>query len=70
MIERHQNMVQEAAAKLIAVADDTGLNLVYVLAEMERHIVQETKVGDAKKNPPPPGQYGYTLEHGRLVMCQ
>jgi S-adenosylhomocysteine hydrolase len=61
-------MIEDAAAKVIAVADDSGMSLIDVIAEMERYIVQETKVGDAGDGSQvPPGRRGYTLIDGRLV---
>lgn len=68
--ERHHQQIRDAAAALIGVADDTGASLVDVIAEAERFIVEETKVGDARKNPPGPGRRGYTLIAGRLAELQ
>lgn len=66
--ERHRQSIQDAAAIVVAVADDLALDLVDVIAEMERYIVQETKVGDAAATPLEPGRRGYTLDlNGRLV---
>lgn len=65
MIKRHQKMIEDAAAKLIAVADDSGECLVSVIADMERYMVWETKVG----SPVPPGRRGYRLQGGRIVPC-
>jgi predicted metal-dependent enzyme (double-stranded beta helix superfamily) len=64
---RHRRMIAEAASLLVAVADDSGTSLVDVIADLERHVVQETKVGDAEHAPLPPGRRGYTLVAGRLV---
>lgn len=60
-------MIREAAGILIAVADDTGTSLVDVIAEAERFIVEETKVGDGTKQRVGRGRRGYTLVKGRLV---
>lgn len=65
--DRYQNMIADAAAQLIAVADDTAISLVDVIATMERHVVTKTKVGDAAKCKIPPGRRGYTLRRGRLI---
>lgn len=72
-IDRHRAMIIEAAALLIAVADDSGTSLIDVIAEAERFIVEETKVGDAAKDGPAkeallPGRVGYTLINGRLTQ--
>jgi len=67
MEEKHREWIRSAAENLIAVADDTGTSLVEVVAEMERHVVQNTKVGDATRDPIPPGRRGYTLQGGRLI---
>ena len=68
--ERDKEWIKDAAALLIAAADEYGRDLVEVIAEMERHIVEGTKVGDAKKETIPPGRRGYTLKNGRLVTVQ
>lgn len=65
MIKRHRKMIEDAAAALIAVADDSGECLVSVIADMERYMVHETKVG----SPAPPGRRGYRLQGGRIVPC-
>jgi hypothetical protein len=67
IVERHQRMIEDAASKLIAVADDSGTCLVEVIGRMERFIVNGTKVGDAKLVPVDADRYGYTLQDGRLV---
>ena len=64
---RHRRFISDAASAVIAVADDLGVSLVDVIAEMERFIVEETKVGDAAVVPVDEGQRGYTLKDGRLV---
>ena len=65
--ERHQAMVIDAALGLIAVADDLAIDLVDVVAAMERYIVENTKVGDAMVDGIADGRRGYTLKDGRLV---
>ena len=61
-------MIEDAAARIIAVADDSGVSLIDVLAELERFVVQETKVSDAGDGRNvEPGRRGYTLVGGRLV---
>lgn len=65
--ERHKQSIKKAANGLIGVADDMGIDLVEVLAEMERFIIEETKVGDATTFPILPGRNGYTLSNGRLI---
>lgn len=64
---RHRRLIEEAAANLVAVADDSGESLVSVIAAMERHIVEATKVGDARVDEIHPGRRGYTLREDRLV---
>ena len=59
-------MIQDAAAALIAVADDSGTSLIDVISYMEHYIVNETKVDDGR-NGCGPGRRGYTLLGGRLV---
>jgi hypothetical protein len=67
-IERHREWIKNAAAEVIAVADDSGISLVDVIAELERFIIHETKVGDAGDGSDVrPGRRGYTLREGRLV---
>jgi hypothetical protein len=64
----HQRLIEEAAASVIAVADDSGESLVSVIAAMEKYIVEKTKVGDAgAEGTVPTGRRGYTLVNGRLV---
>ena len=65
--ERHAKLVADAAGAMIALADDTGRSLIDVLADVERFIVEKTKVGDAAREGVEPGQRGYTLRDGRLV---
>ena len=65
--DRHHRMIKDAAAHVIAAADDSSTSLVDVISEMERYIVHETKVGDAAKIDLPQGRRGYTLRDGRLV---
>jgi hypothetical protein len=67
MLESHQKMLQEAAALLVAIADDSGESLVDVVAATEQFIAEKTKVGDAAKLPALEGRRGYTLVNGRLV---
>jgi len=43
-----RRLISDAAASVIAVADNYGICLLDILAELERYIVQETKVGDAR----------------------
>lgn len=62
MNERQRSLIKEAAEALIAAADDSGESLVDVIAETERYIVVETKVG----GPVPEGRRGYELVNGRL----
>lgn len=57
MNERHKSMLRDAADTLIAVADDSGTSLVDVLAEVERYVIEETKVG----GDPPRGRRAYRL---------
>ncbi len=64
---RHREWIEEAAVNVIAVADSLCIDLVDVIAEMERYIIQETKVGDAEAVEIPAGRRGYTLRDGRLV---
>lgn len=59
----HQHLIEEAAAQIVAIADDSGQSLVDVIAAMERFIVEKTKVG----SPVPPDRRRYTLVDGRLV---
>jgi len=67
-IDRHHHMIEEAAGLVLAVADDSGISLIDVISEMERYLVQETKVGDAGSgHQVPPGRRGYTLIGGRLI---
>lgn len=66
MIARHKKMLRQAVDLLVAVADDSGESLVDVIAEAERVIVEETKVGDACVEGVGPGRRGYTLIDGRL----
>jgi len=67
-IDRHRHMIEEAAGLVIAVADDSGVSLVDVIAELERFVVQDTKVSDAGNGSDvPPDRRGYTLVAGRLV---
>jgi len=69
--DRDKEWIKEAASLLIAAADEYGRDLVEVIAEMERYIVEGTKVGDAKKEKIPPHRRGYTLnKNGRLVTVQ
>ena len=63
MLARHQQMIRDAAALAIAVADDSGESLVNVLKEMERYIIEETKVGGTA----PPGRREYALVGGRIL---
>ncbi len=74
---RHRKLIEDAAASLIAVADDVAIDLITLIAEMERYIVEETKVGNAARDPQVQadireyGRYGYTLnEKGRLVRVE
>lgn len=61
-------MIEDAALTVLAVADDSGVSLVEVIAALERHLVKETKVGDAGDGSVwPAGRRGYTLVSGRLV---
>jgi hypothetical protein len=60
-------MIEDAALTLLAVADDSGQGLIDVIAEAERFLVEETKVGDARAVKIPKGRRGYTLIDGRLV---
>jgi hypothetical protein len=70
-IDQHQRLIVEAARAVIAVADDSGTSLVDVISELERYIVQETKVGDAGSDPHVPlGRRSYTLVQGRLVEVE
>ncbi len=64
---KHREWIEAAAANVIAVADDLGVDLVDVIAEMERYIVKETKVGDAVTDSIPSGRRAYTLRNSRLV---
>lgn len=64
---KHREWIETAAAAVIAVADDLGVDLVDVVAEMERHIVMETKVGDAVTDSIPSDRRSYTLRNNRLV---
>jgi len=65
--ERHRGGIVEAASALIGIADDLGISLVDIIATMEQHIVQNTKVGDATGTTVPEGRIGYTLNsEGRL----
>lgn len=59
-------MIEDAALTLLAVADDSGQSLIDVIAEAERFLVEETKVGDARAIKIPKGRRGYTLIDGRL----
>ena len=64
----HKDWIKNAALEVIAVADDSGQSLVDVIAEMERYIIEETKVSDAGDGSRVrPGRRGYTLVKGRLV---
>lgn len=67
--EEHMGWVRDAGSMLIAAADETGTDLVEVIATMERWIIEHTKVGDAAKVKVPPGRRGYTLRNGRMVSC-
>lgn len=67
-IDLHRGWIKKAALEVIAVADDSGQSLVTVIAEMERYIIEETKVGDAGDGRSvAKGRRGYTLVGGRLV---
>ena len=66
-VRTHQEMIEDAAGLLIAVADDSGRDLVSVIADAERFIVEGPKGGDAAKQAIQPGRRGYTLRDGRLV---
>lgn len=68
MEQRHKDMIINAANSVVGVADDLGMNLIDVIAEMERYIVEKTKVGDATKIDILEGRRGYTLKDGRLVQ--
>jgi len=59
----HEEMIAEAASLLIAVADDSGKSLVDVIANMERYILKETKVGGNGVR----GRRRYAQAYGRLV---
>ena len=48
-IEIRSPSIADAALSAIAVADDSGHSLLDVIAEMERFIVKDTKVGDARR---------------------
>jgi len=66
-IDQHRKMISEAAGLVVGVADDSGASLIDVIAEVERYIIEKTKVGDATEQTPPPDRRGYTLVNGRLV---
>lgn len=65
--ERHKQGIKKTACVLVGIADDTGTDLLEVIAEMERFIIEETKVGDALGRPVKSGRNGYTLKNGRLT---
>ena len=67
MIPSHRKLIENAASQLIAVADESGVSLINIIIEMERFIVQGTKVGDAVAVPVSEGRRGYTLIDGRLA---
>lgn len=69
-IDRHQRMIADAAGLVIAVADDSSTSLIDVIAEMERVIVEDSKVGDSANGEVPADRTGYTLKDGRLVEVQ
>lgn len=66
---RHERALKTAAANIIGIGDDMGIDLVEVLAAVEQYIIEQTKVGNAETDdePVPAHRLGYTLREGRMV---